>query len=460
MYKVSLLEDLLPMQLKNSPVYLFFFLLIWTLFTLIKKFSLLQSMNLFSLSSPLLLVKSNRNMKSVYGSITEGDSGSHSNQGLRAQNSGQKSINNNAANINQAFVSAEAKFVSRQIVHQENTLPKSHINVVLTDATETHHSLKRLESTITDIHSQLNKKPLHKIEYGGMMSNGKRSPLVMIRSNLSSPVHKLLLNQDLFQSNEEDLPTVHKLYKAVDYVRAKDTHFYYEGYFHSLMTPDSILSRNPRSGQEFQKPAAKPVIRAFYESLRRLNNVTFSLLQQRLYSSAVSRSPNDPSLDVCGMLSDWILQGRLFSDISVQLHYGSHIHGNQLFWHSDAENSLLHFGLTLSGYRILHSKRAKAETAADITEVLEDQLPGTVYLSSSTLMNHAPEYPANTWEERIIAMQARIMYTTAQLKQFRAVRTDESWAALTRTLSETLSQATLNLPTVDDIQTVLSEMDV
>lgn len=32
-------------------------------------------------------------------------------------------------------------------------------------------------------------------------------------------------------------------------------------------------------------------------------------------------------IDVCGLLSDWIGKGYLFSDLSVQLHYGSAIKG-------------------------------------------------------------------------------------------------------------------------------------
>lgn len=441
--------------MKNLPVYLFFFILFWTLFTLIKKFSLLQSLNILSISSPLLFVKSNINIKKSYESIADTEAvaintNNHNKQGLRSQNS--------ETHLNQAFISGEAKFLSQQIDHKLDLYHDHSITSNQKHKIESDQILYQEQNQQYIQPSSLVSPTHHKIEYGGMMANGKRPPLVMIRSNLSTSVHQLLLNQDLFKSNEEDLPTLHKLYKAVDYVRAKDTHFYYEGYFHSLLTSDPILSRNPRSGQEFQKPAAPLVIRAFFESLRRLNKDTFSTLQQRLYQSALSRVPHNYSTDACGMLSDWIAEGRLFSDISIQLHYGSHIHGDQLFWHSDAENSLLHFGLTISGYRILHSKRAKTESSTVITEVLEDQPPGTVYLSSSTLMNHAPEYPANTWNDRIIAMQARIMYTNAQLKQFRAVRTEKSWAELTHILSHTLSQATLHLPTISNIQAVIDEM--
>ena len=34
----------------------------------------------------------------------------------------------------------------------------------------------------------------------------------------------------------------------------------------------------------------------------------------------------------------------------------------ELFWHNDAENSLLHLGISISGTRILHSKRANTES--------------------------------------------------------------------------------------------------
>lgn len=113
--------------------------------------------------------------------------------------------------------------------------------------------------------------------------------------------------------------------------------------------------------------------------------------------------------------------------------------------------------MTIGGYRILHSKRAATPTG-EVKELLENQTAGTVYLSSSTLMNHAPEYPSCAWNNRIIAIQARMMYNTTELKYFRSLRTDKSWEALTDVLSSVLARMELKLPTINEISIILDEM--
>jgi hypothetical protein len=152
-----------------------------------------------------------------------------------------------------------------------------------------------------------------------------------------------------------------------------------------------------------------------------------------------------------------------FSDLSVQIHWGSHIgkqtHGDELFWHSDAENSLLHFCVTIRGSRTLHSMRALTEEGK-VREVLEEQRPGDMYLSSSALMRHAPEYPATFgYGERIAAIQARFLYLTEELKAFRqTVGGDMSgWTSLTHILADTLSTAKIVSPSIAHIDDILKE---
>ena len=145
-----------------------------------------------------------------------------------------------------------------------------------------------------------------------------------------------------------------------------------------------------------------------------------------------------------------------FADISVQIHWGSQISKPELFWHSDAENSLLHLGLSVKGSRLLHSMRAITSTGA-VREVLAPQQAGAAYLASSTLMNHAPSYPATSFQERIIALQARFLYTTEELKFFRAQATPESWAALSGILAEVLSTCELYQPTIANVDAVINE---
>ena len=226
------------------------------------------------------------------------------------------------------------------------------------------------------------------------------------------------------------------------------------------MTSEKVLSRNPRNGVEFQKWAAGDFIRGLYESIRRLNHDVFNDLQVKLHQSAVLRAPLHPEEnDVCGILSKWIRKGLHFADLSVQMHYGSKILGDELFWHSDAENSLLHLGITVRGERILHTLRSKTING-HVEDILIPMTAGDVYVSSSTLMNHAPEYPDVNWDTRIVAIQSRFLYTNEELKNFRAKRNDESWKALTEILADSLSKLQLKLPSMRDVDIVMDEMEM
>lgn len=298
----------------------------------------------------------------------------------------------------------------------------------------------------------------NKIEYGVLTATPpRRVPVIIIRSQLPPEIHERFLKSPMFNSSAENL-TKYGLKKTVDYPKSKETHFYYEGYFHALERNKAYFSRNPRHGQNFDKPPAGDFIRAFYEGFRRANNHTFELLRWRLYNSAVSRRPKFPYNDSCGHVAKWLENHLHFSDLSVQIHYGSAIRGGELFWHADAENSLLHFCLTVSGHRTLHSMRA-AEESGTPKDLLEQLNPGDMYLSTSALMNHAPEYPAASYSSRIMAIQARFLYLTEDLKAFRkaGVGDGPGWNALVSIIADTLSTATLVSPTASLIDSILQE---
>ena len=231
---------------------------------------------------------------------------------------------------------------------------------------------------------------LHSIQFGIFLKAPIRTPSVMIRTEIGPALLQKFQSLPMFSCPEPDLESF-GMNQAVDYPRSPK-HVYHEGYYHTLLTQKSQFSRNPRSGVDFQKPAAGEFLCYFYETMRRVNKALFTNLSNQLWQSALSRNPDNPEMDICGLLSKWIAGGFHFGDLSVQIHYGTAISHDQLFWHSDAENSLLHLCLTVRGRRWLHSKRA-ASAEEMVQEVLEEQSPGSLYLSTSALINHAPEYP-------------------------------------------------------------------
>jgi hypothetical protein len=258
----------------------------------------------------------------------------------------------------------------------------------------------------------------------------------------------------MFSCEENEL----KSFDGLD-VRVKPPIFIYEGYYHSMVTPKNVFSRNPNPliGIDFMKPPAHEFLRAFFESFRRINGDLFNRLRNRLNISALTRRSSE--FDVCFQLASWIQKGYLFGDLSIQVHYG--MGNDKTFpraWHADAENSLLHLALTLRGFRVLHSRQAITATDILAIENLEPQRPGDVYLSSSALMLHAPQFFNSSYDERVIAIHARILYTTEELQLFRKGKTNSGWQALTTILSEELASAHIFVPTHEDIELVKLEI--
>lgn len=265
--------------------------------------------------------------------------------------------------------------------------------------------------------------------FGSLQSYNFRSPVVMIRTRLDHFVHQSFLQHPMFSCNQSMLDTFDILDR-----RVIEPVYIYEGYFHSLPTNESIFSRNPnpKIGVDFMKPPADKFIRSFYHAFRQINSAIFDHLKLNLLQSALSRSPDDPSKDACYIFAKWIERGLLFGDLSIQIHYGK---GNDdkfaQAWHTDAENSLLHLAVTLRGRRILHTRRSTSEASSSVAaEILEPQSPGDVYLSSSTLMMHAPKFPTTSYSERTIAIHARILYTSAEVNGLRSAASPAAWKVL------------------------------
>lgn len=315
-------------------------------------------------------------------------------------------------------------------------------------------------------------RPLHAIERGV-----QSTPLVMIRSSLDDDLLQRFLEEHLYSCPEKELQDV----PGLD-VRVHPPVYVYEGYYHSILqTDETIYSRNPNPliGKDFDKPPASKFTRAFYDAFRFVNKEIFDRLKHNLLrASSYNKTGKE---DVCYVLAKWIERDYHFGDLSIQIHYGQ---GNKeklvsgMAWHTDAENSLLHLAVTLRGRRVLHSRRIRGNNAGGenstlrgagndgrqqqqqqqrqpMVEVLEEQRPGDVYLSSSTLMRHAPEFFDTDYSTRVIAIHARFLYDSAGVDHFRNVRTKDSWDKMTNVLADTLAAADLRVPTLQQVESRL-----
>jgi hypothetical protein len=187
---------------------------------------------------------------------------------------------------------------------------------------------------------------------------------------------------------------------------AKPDHMYYEGYFHAQRSSEPLSGINPRYWRHMQKPPAPVRLRAFIEAFRNKNDVW-------LLKSLADAATNERVKRGCGKsianLQSIVADGKHFADVAVQVHFGSEISGSNLAWHSDAHNSIFHLGISMRGSRALHTLSSPTCDTSAPSEQIEWQTPGSVYLTSANMVVHAPEYPSAAWEDRIIAVQARVM---------------------------------------------------
>jgi len=289
----------------------------------------------------------------------------------------------------------------------------------------------------------------------------------MIHSKLDDKLHKRFLEEHLYSCTEDEVNSIPELDN-----RVKEPVYVYEGYYHSMPTNKKIhsLNPNPLIGKDFDKPPADQFTRAFYDAFRYINRDIFDTLKHNLLAQSSYNTTKQE--DVCYILAKWIEMDKHFGDLSIQIHYGK---GNEqklisgAAWHTDAENSLLHLAVTLRGSRVLHSKRIQSHSNTTQlrqplksqvpAEILEQQNPGDVYLSSSTLMRHAPQFFDTNYNTRVIAIHARILYTSEEVDHFRRVRTKHGWNKLTHTLANTLARANLQMPSLEQVDNRLLLMD-
>ena len=333
------------------------------------------------------------------------------------------------------------------------------------------HLCAKLSTSSYHIHNDsvksgtISNHPIRSIEYGV-----QSTPVVMIRTSLDEELHKRFLQEHLYSCTETELNTIPELDN-----RVKEPVYVYEGYYHSLPMNDKIYSKNPNPliGTDFYKPPASAFTRAFYDAFRHVNKNIFDTLKHNLLKVSSYNNITMQGEDVCYILAQWIDKGYHFGDLSIQIHYGT---GNEqkltsgAAWHTDAENSLLHLAVTLRGNRVLHSKRLQMQQQSNSTttllrqsprnqvpvELLERQTPRDVYLSSSTLIRHAPQFFDTDYANRVIAIHARILYTSADVNHFRKVRTKDGWEKLTNVLANTLAAANIQIPSLAQVESSLS----
>jgi hypothetical protein len=280
----------------------------------------------------------------------------------------------------------------------------------------------------------------------------RKLPITFLNAQLDADVLDLLQAMPIMSLSEAEMSSECESVSH-GFVRASDNprnfgHTYFEGYAHAhYPTCAPCNSMNPRTGSDYEKPAAPPALLAFFEATRRVNAELLVGIAVRLDGVGGNGA---------ALLAHLVRGGRAWADLALQTHYGTDEPG---IWHCDSANSLLHLAISVRGTRALlsvdddsHKTRSSARRC-----VLP---PGAAYLTSPALFPHAVEYmnvPSHS--DRILAVQARFLTSRDEIDVLEAARrgAPEEWEAIAAAISAALSDVGgLKLPSIADVQKALA----
>eukprot|EP00455_Lapot_gusevi_P027167 TRINITY_DN2873_c0_g1_i2.p1 TRINITY_DN2873_c0_g1~~TRINITY_DN2873_c0_g1_i2.p1 ORF type:complete len:351 (-),score=36.04 TRINITY_DN2873_c0_g1_i2:42-1094(-) len=285
-----------------------------------------------------------------------------------------------------------------------------------------------------------------------------RARVAIAATQLDPELHAFLQQLPIFNLPEAEL-TSSGFSRCVDYPELPQ-HVYYEGYFHSYPAsgPGPYFSFNPRNGLDFEKPAAPVELRAFYAAIRQVNQP----LLQDIVSNLEQLAGSHPA---CAMAAQLFKDQHHFSDLAIQVHYGSEVKDENLGWHVDTINSILHCAVAISGRRALHSRWlevAQVQAGEKGTEHVHWQEPGAVYVSAPAFFGHSVEYiETPSYAERIIAIQARFAFPYETLSKWRVTRDADGkgWVLLSKIIASAIQRHSLVLPTLAQVRVILEELE-
>eukprot|EP00418_Pyrodinium_bahamense_P069405 CAMPEP_0179095004 /NCGR_PEP_ID=MMETSP0796-20121207/43599_1 /TAXON_ID=73915 /ORGANISM="Pyrodinium bahamense, Strain pbaha01" /LENGTH=355 /DNA_ID=CAMNT_0020792687 /DNA_START=84 /DNA_END=1147 /DNA_ORIENTATION=- len=214
----------------------------------------------------------------------------------------------------------------------------------------------------------------------------------------------------------------------------------------------------PRMDMAAPVRCAPPRILAFMEAFRRVNAACWAGIAEALVQLGVETSGRKkPCEGLAQIFLNAISRQELFGVIEAQAGPGSSFHNMRV--HRDGATSLLHLGLTLSGHRKLHSKLASTPSGGVLPGTQggwmeADMSPGSAYISSPFLFEHAVQYEQDISDGPVIALMCRFAFTQQEaacvnhLRDRRMVRVAR---AVAEGLSASVSRRELRLPSLQEV---------
>merc|ERR1711988_1473392 len=127
------------------------------------------------------------------------------------------------------------------------------------------------------------------------------------------------------------------------------------------------------------------------------------------------------------------------------VHCGTGVGSEDVGWHIDAANSMLHCAVSLQGQRTLVSRWATTPKG-EKEQHDDEQEAGCVYISNPHSFLHGVIYPEVGWDHRIIACQFCLLMTEEQIFSSEAARGESALVDLLGPRA-----APVRLPTLSEV---------
>jgi len=254
--------------------------------------------------------------------------------------------------------------------------------------------------------------------------------------NIEQPLLNFLLDDTWLSKTDEELLNA----GFYDTSNPRPHLHYMEGYFHGEKQSGSIRSLKPRNGESMEKPSAPVKIRAFIQAIKEKNRAIFNKLTECIPEKLAMRR---------------LLEGdKALTDLVIQLNYGGPVLEDNIRYHVDTFNSMIHMGVSLAGERAFYTKHVKED--GDIIDYSSIQSPGVVYMSSPTAYKHGTGHKKITREDRVVAIMCRVLMTPEEYGDIS--RQKEEHESCLDSIAAVMKETEFILPTLEEVTKVMEEI--
>jgi len=284
---------------------------------------------------------------------------------------------------------------------------------------------------------------------------GVRGPFSLKTGNISEDVLQYLL-QDRFLLQPTEKLLLSGFVKANDYyvdTPGFDTTEYkkiryrkrykIEGFFHALPTMESVPAMQSRHGFLHAELSAPKPIKSFVRS--------FISKNKKFFDDITNTFPPDTTM------RRLFKEGNMLSDLSIQITHGDAAGPPYIGYHVDNINSILHLALSIAGgSRTLHIGYTDPNIEKSQYTLCQER--GNMYLSSPWVFRHSVQFPEQSWDERVIAIQCRTLYTPAEsvaiMNEFKEGKYQRDQYEMADSIAGIMDKYTILMPTLDEVKEV------